>query len=127
MKQQYVSASQALCQPLEYDRRVGIDRVESAPGPTCKPQSQACQHGLQKRAAKPGRRPKESGPLTRNGFNCVLGAGDFSRDTCRPQHREPVKVMLTVVLNRVTAPDDFPRQVGMLLDQLANAEESRLG
>src|ERR1700736_1715284 len=127
VKQQYVAASQALRQPLEYDTRIGADRVEASPGPACEPQSEVRQYRLQKGAAQTGRRAKESWPLSRDRLDRGLSSLDFRCKTRRTEHGEPMEMMLTVVLNRMTTADDFPRQFRVLLDTLADAEKSSFG
>jgi hypothetical protein len=127
MKQQYVAAAQPARQPLEYDTGIGIDRIESAARPTCEPQSQASQHRLEEGAAQACGRAKESGALAGYRLDSVLRTRDFSRHSSRAQYRKPVKMMLTVILDRMAAADNLARQLRVLLDTLANAEERGFG
>jgi hypothetical protein len=127
VKQQYVAATQSPRQSLEYDTGIGIDRIESAARPTCEPQSQAGQHRLEERAAQARGRAKKSWALTGYRLDGGLRTLDFSRNPSRAQYRKPVKMMLTVILDRMTATDNLAGQLRVSLDPLANAEEGGFG
>jgi hypothetical protein len=127
VEQQYVAATQSPRQALEYDTGIGIDRIESAARPTCEPQSQASQHRLEEGAAQACRRAKESWALAGYRLDGVLRTLDFSRHPTRAQYRKPVKMMLTVILDRMAAADNLARQLRVLLDTLADAEERGFG
>src|SRR5262249_44378105 len=86
-------------------------------------QPQASQHGFQKRVAQPGGRAKKLRPSARNPLDSVLRPLDLSRNPPRTQHRKPMQVMLTMILDRVTPSYDFPSQLRMLLNQIADAEK----
>jgi hypothetical protein len=126
VKQQYVAAAQSARQPLKHDTGIGVDRIESAACPACKPQSQARQHRLEEGAAQTRGRAEESRALTSYRLDGVLRTLDFGRNACRSQYREPVEMMLTVVLDRVAAADNLARQLRVSLDKLPNAEKRRL-
>jgi hypothetical protein len=127
VKQQYVAATQSARQPLEYDTRIWIDRIESAARPACEPQSQASQHRLEEGAAQACGRAKESRTLTCYRLDSVLRTLDFSGNGSRAQYGKSVQMMLTVILDRMAAADNLARQLRMPLDTLANAEKRCFG
>jgi hypothetical protein len=84
------------------------------------------QHGIEKRIAQAGGRPKKTRAAAGHSLNAVLGARNLRAHAARTHQREIMPMPLAMILNVVTVPHDFACQVRVAFDSFTDAKKSRL-
>ena len=123
VQQQDVAAAQLGRQATQHGIRVRIDGIEAAPRPTCESQLQARQNGLQKHVAQPRGCTKPSRRRAGQCRDAILRAADICGDCPRPQQRKAMPVPIAMIFDHMALCVNFPREVAMKFEPLADAEE----
>ncbi len=119
--------SQAVGQPLQYNRGIAGDGVEAAPGPGYVVQPHPRHHGIEHRIPDAHWRAEEAWRVPGNAAKHGLRCTDLPPQCRRSVKTEESGVAHAVILDTVAASDDIPDDVGMRGGLVADTEETCRG